>query len=345
MLNDVNILLINLNDNIDRKLHSLQQFTKCGLENQLHIINATNPIQVQQQKHNYISLQANNNIEKQFINDAILPTWGAVGCAISHCRCWNYIIENDLPYAMICEDDIEIVDIDNFLFTVNRAIMYHKNFLYDKSLPDLDKHSFNGNNLMTVIDGYILNTNTKIDRRIKTPFSHSHCYIINQECCRFFLHKLIPITHQIDYQIGFLADTNITDLYIYNIVNGGTKQSNQFYSDTQYMYLSLSSLKKILSTIPDEACERIYLYLPKKNKQCYQTICSNHQDIPIGLYDWYNNDPYNNENNYDSEVNYDNEVNYDSDYSNTIEYINGVEYINGIEINEYYSNLLIGETS
>ena len=35
MLNDVNILLINLETNKDRKLHSLQQFTKCGLENQL----------------------------------------------------------------------------------------------------------------------------------------------------------------------------------------------------------------------------------------------------------------------------------------------------------------------
>ena len=263
MINDVNILLINLETNKDRKLHSLQQFTKCGLGNQLQIINATNSIEAQQQKHNYISLQANNNIEKQFINDAILPTWGAVGCAISHSRCWEYIIENNLPYAMICEDDIEIVDIDNFLFTVNRAIMYHKNFLYDKSLPDQENHSFNSNNLMTVIDGNILNTNTKIDRRIKTPFTHSHCYIINQECCRYFLHKLIPITHQLDYQIGFLADTNSKDLYVYNIVNGGTKQSNQFHSDTQYMYLSLPSLKKILSTIPDEACEIIYLYLPK----------------------------------------------------------------------------------
>ena len=63
MLNDINILLINLNNNIDRKLHSLQQFTKCGLENQLHIINATNPTQAKQQKHNYISLQANNIID------------------------------------------------------------------------------------------------------------------------------------------------------------------------------------------------------------------------------------------------------------------------------------------
>ena len=289
MLNDVNILLINLETNKDRKLHSLQQFTKCGLENQLQIINATNPTQAQQQKHNYISLQANNNIEKLFINDAILPTWGAVGCAISHSRCWEYIIENDLPYAMICEDDIEIVDIDNFLFTVNRAIMYHKNFLYDKSLPDQENHSFNGNNLMTVIDGNILNTNTKIDRRIKTPFTHSHCYIINQECCRYFLHKLIPITYQIDYQMGFLAQKEPNNVFIYNIINGGTKQSNKFYSDTQYIFLSLSSLKKILTNIPDEACEIIHKYLPQKSHYWNQLI--NHTVSNNNIHNvnhWYN---------------------------------------------------------
>ena len=283
----INILLINLETNHNRKQHSMEQFKKCNLDRNVNIIKATNAEEAKILKYNYISQYANNNIEKNFKNDAILPTWGAVGCAISHCRCWEYIIEQDLPYAMICEDDIEIVDIANFLFSVNKAIMYHKNLIYDNSLPGLNSSFLcKVKNLMTLIDAQPLEKNN-IDCKIITPFTHSHCYIINQECCRYFLHKLIPITYQIDYQMGFLAKKD-PNVLIYNIINGGTKQSNKFYSDTQYMFLSLPSLKKILTNIPDEACEIIHKYLPKKSYYWHQLINQSYNSNIHNVNHWYN---------------------------------------------------------
>ena len=287
----ISILLINLETNDNRKQHSMEQFQKCNLDRNVHIIKATNPQEAKTLKYNYISQYANTNLEKNFKNDAILPTWGAVGCAISHSRCWEYIIEQDLPYALICEDDIEITDTDIFLFSVNKAIMYHKNFIYDNSLPGLNNNNsycYKGKNLMTLIDAQPLNKTT-IDGRVLTPFTHSHCYIINQECCRYFLHKLIPITYQIDYQMGFLAQKEPNNVFIYNIINGGTKQSNKFYSDTQYIFLSLSSLKKILTNIPDEACEIIHKYLPQKSHYWNQLI--NHTVSNNNIHNvnhWYN---------------------------------------------------------
>ena len=63
--------------------------------------------------------------------------------------------------------------------------MYHKNFIYDKSLPGLESayfynNSFKGINFLTLIDAKPLKRNN-YDWRILTPFTHSHCYIINQD--------------------------------------------------------------------------------------------------------------------------------------------------------------------
>lgn len=32
----------------------------------------------------------------------------AIGCFLSHRKCWQYVVDNDLPYALILEDDAGI---------------------------------------------------------------------------------------------------------------------------------------------------------------------------------------------------------------------------------------------
>ena len=302
MFQDLVILIINLENDIDRKTHCIQEFTKCNLEKQLYFIKATNKLEAQQLKYYYISDKANNNIDYNFVNDAILPTWGAVGTAISHTRCWDYIIENNYPYALICEDDIEIIDIDKFLFTLNKVVMYYKNVNYDGSLPPFNNlscyKSFIGKNILTTIDARPIDNSNTTKLRIMGPFSNFHCYMINQDCCQYLLHKTIPITCQIDYEIGFIANKYQTNFLLLNMTDGGTKQSYLFYSNIQYIYLSNNSIRKIFNFIPDEACDIIYKYLPKKHTSYnYNNPTTHHlwyNNLPTNINNlWYNNLPTN----------------------------------------------------
>jgi GR25 family glycosyltransferase involved in LPS biosynthesis len=54
----------------------------------------------------------------------ILP---AIGCFLSHRKCWQYVVENDLPYALVLEDDAGVTQ-------------HSKSFLeaYESSPPGID---------------------------------------------------------------------------------------------------------------------------------------------------------------------------------------------------------------
>lgn len=62
-----------------------------------------------------------NIIPERF--NAIRHEYGAIGCGLSHIGCIQKAIDEDLPYVMICEDDIQILDhtelIDNLYKFVN----------------------------------------------------------------------------------------------------------------------------------------------------------------------------------------------------------------------------------
>ena len=76
--NDYKNLVINLKHRIDRWKHTLIEFEKLGL------------------------------IANRF--DAIKNQDGRIGCTMSHIKCLEYAIENDLDYILISEDDITFLN-------------------------------------------------------------------------------------------------------------------------------------------------------------------------------------------------------------------------------------------
>jgi glycosyl transferase family 25 len=52
-----------------------------------------------------------------------LITAGEIGCYLSHIKCWEYIVENNLPYAVILEDDFtvkgNIASLHQYLANIN----------------------------------------------------------------------------------------------------------------------------------------------------------------------------------------------------------------------------------
>ena len=115
-----------------------------------------------------------------------MNTKGAIGCYLSHVKCWELIIESGCDGAYIFEDDIEFVD--NFITKFNKIILPR----------DCDLFSF----------GYNWITNPKrCSDGLSTckTFTGTQCYFITAKGAEKLLKFVYPIEMQID---GFLSVMN-----------------------------------------------------------------------------------------------------------------------------------------
>ena len=92
MINDISdikhIFYINLESRPDRKIH---------VERQLELVGLKNPTRF----------------------NAIYMKNGAIGCSLSHLKCIELAKENNWPYVLICEDDIEFLNPELFIKQMN----------------------------------------------------------------------------------------------------------------------------------------------------------------------------------------------------------------------------------
>ena len=92
MMNDISdikhIFYINLESRPDRKIH---------VERQLELVGLKNPTR-------FNAIQVKN---------------GAIGCSLSHLKCIELAKENNWPYVLICEDDIEFLNPELFVKQMN----------------------------------------------------------------------------------------------------------------------------------------------------------------------------------------------------------------------------------
>jgi len=91
-MNDISdikhIFYINLETRTDRKIH---------VERQLELVGLKNPTRF----------------------NAIKMKNGAIGCSLSHLKCIDLAKENNWPYVLICEDDIEFLNPELFIKQMN----------------------------------------------------------------------------------------------------------------------------------------------------------------------------------------------------------------------------------
>jgi Glycosyltransferase involved in LPS biosynthesis len=129
-----NLLLINLKDDINRLFNSLNELDKINMREYITLVNGSN---IQDAKCNfskYITYEAYNNIVNNITSTIVLPTWGSVGCLMSHSKCWEYIIKNNLNNTFIIEDDCEIYDKKKVLFSISLIENYINNNNMDDAL-------------------------------------------------------------------------------------------------------------------------------------------------------------------------------------------------------------------
>ena len=253
-----NIFLINLNERPERYANTITQLEKVNLDNIIIRQKACNSENAQLLKYQYIDESIESNITDKLTNTKLLPTWGAVGCAISHVQCWENIIKMNLEYAIILEDDNQIIDESKFKYRYNAANTLMKRNNDIKLLISLCSKTQEDYRI-----NYINN-----DENLYKPLGDiigTSFYFINYNAAKYLL-KTMPIKYQIDIHISRITRSKNDELRCLIYKNTGIIQSEDFKSDVQYHFLTITELHIIFKYIPTEMLEKIYFYLPHKDE-------------------------------------------------------------------------------
>lgn len=153
---------------------------------------------------------SNNDITSDGINDAynnnqvvyIPLTIGAIGCALSHKKCYQYIIDNNIERCLILEDDVRLhSDFNNQL-----------NILLNEIPKDFDIFVLGHSSTAKVDPSFIPTNNFYKTNKFYGLFG----YIVSNKGARKLL-NIFPITKQIDTEIS--SHLNTIDAYVlYNSI-------------------------------------------------------------------------------------------------------------------------------
>jgi len=186
------ILYINLKHRTDRNENVIEELNKLNLQEKAVRIDAVNgrELNINKLPDNLITKKGKEDAlnENQKVYTYLTP--GAIGCAISHKKTYEYIVNNRLKSALILEDDITIdEDFNNKLNGLLRNIPKDFDILF------LGYHSTS--------DKYLKRVNTFYSK--PTKLYGLFGYIVTFEGAKKLL-EIFPITQQIDSEIPLHFD-------------------------------------------------------------------------------------------------------------------------------------------
>ena len=247
------IYLINLINRPNRLINSLKELNKVSMAEKITRINATNKEEAYKVRHKYFDSRIEDNI-KEIKSTTIIPTWGAAGCAISHIRVWREILNNNIEFALILEDDNEITDINLFNYSIEKIKKIYFSHIDKKNTP------FFASLISKTPNKYSV-TNIKDVYDYKHFFTGTSFYFVNNRFCNLMLEDLnrFPLLYQIDIKVSLKMKEIYSKTYL--LFNTGVEQSKKYISDNQYYFIKKDFLIKVLlNFLPVEMIERIHFF-------------------------------------------------------------------------------------
>ena len=144
-------------------------------------------------------------------------TKGMIGCFLSHKKAWNQVVKNGNDFAMILEDDCELVD--NFTEKVNKCLidLYsidpEWDFLYLGYFGPGNNASMNIFSFLQSIFLKKINTKQITSDYIFVPVSPVgfHSYIISNKCAHNLIKKFNKASYHVD--VEFLNNSESFNVY------------------------------------------------------------------------------------------------------------------------------------
>lgn len=104
MNSDLPVFVINLEKSVDRRNYMINMLRKRGLNGQ--IVEAIDGENIDLKKLTHDGTYDINFVKSKFSRELHL---NEIGCALSHLKVYEKIVAENIPYALICEDDIDLV--------------------------------------------------------------------------------------------------------------------------------------------------------------------------------------------------------------------------------------------
>lgn len=242
------ILIINLDKDTDKFNKTYQQ----------SIDNALFPVRIPA-VNGRLELQKCPNVFDKYTTGwcNYFCTPSMIGIFLSHMKAWKYIVDNNLPSALIVEDDV-ILD-QQFQYKIkllekhipsNWDMIYYGCFLCGKNTYNINMPF-----------GKIKNGGRKINDYVYIPkFAvGTHAYALTNKGAKTLLHKLNKVSGHVD----LIMTTTNTDLNVYSFSESLIKQyglSENSSNVTHYPYIPNKILDKI--TLDGEQSISFYLSSP-----------------------------------------------------------------------------------
>lgn len=305
------ILLINLSNRCNRLLHTLSELRKVNMSDYTTRIEACNEQYAKDNMHQYITNRVFNNIINTQ-STMILPNFKALGCALSHIKCWKYILNSNLNGCFIVEDDIKIINVNKFLFDLDQVkrlikkglkkskdlfislnakqinfnsqisynyIPYYLNETYNSYYGYEDNIYFQ-NHIINQVNNNLNYSSTENNLElIKNPIIGTHFYYISKGMAKYFINNLEKITYQIDIEIGLLSNkvfnANCNKKIFINLKTSSIQQDKNFPTDIQSYNVDVKEISDILN-LTEDISKIIYEFIPNCFKKCrnhvYNTV-------------------------------------------------------------------------
>jgi GR25 family glycosyltransferase involved in LPS biosynthesis len=173
------IFVINLDSDVKRWEYIKYQldYIKTNKYERISAIDMRKPNMSDLYKDDRISLYTKFTIQKKHRCDhKQIDRTGAIGATLSHYETWKKIIDNNIPVAIIMEDDMHLMN--NF---------------YDKLQEEIQKY----NKEFDILNiGYLKKYYSNIDNS-KFYFG-AGCYIVTKEACEILCKNVFPIDTHVD---------------------------------------------------------------------------------------------------------------------------------------------------
>jgi len=147
-----------------------------------------------------------------------------IGCMLSHIKCWKYIVDHKLPFAIILEDDF-ILDQSDFYNKTKKLI---NNTPKDWDIILLGCFFCNQDN-NDIMSKFIMNIITpsgksqqKVNNLVYKPktWSGAHAYVLNLEGAKKLLNALPKASYHVDMELSRLSN-----LELYAVIDPIVKQN------------------------------------------------------------------------------------------------------------------------
>jgi GR25 family glycosyltransferase involved in LPS biosynthesis len=250
---DVKMYYINLDKSVDRNENMKSLIEKFGFTNYQRVPGIlTGKIEQVNLYKDKISTKAyntliENNKYKNRKNHSEL-TNGSIGCFLSHMEIYKDIVNENIPYAIIFEDDLKInVDRKRFWDLLsNTKFPKDTDIILFNCVPHDDK----------CID------NDKL-RKIHFFFG-TWFYFITNNGAKKALNHLLPINEQIDFKLSLLSYSKIMNIYHY-FYKDFDVQANGLGTDIQLLGCDDCDIHREIWQIKHGNLDG-YVYIPNKKR-------------------------------------------------------------------------------